>query len=97
MKDTKRYRAETLREALEQIKQDLGEEALVLGHKKVRAGGMLGIGTREMVEVQAALDPKGIASDRKTAKVTNALKPEPESRPQASEPQPTTALASRVT
>lgn len=93
MKDTKRYRAETLREALEQIKQDLGEEALVLGHKKVRAGGMLGIGTREMVEVQAALDPKGIASERKTAKLTNAPKPEPESRPQTSEPQPTTALA----
>src|ERR1051326_550657 len=50
MKDTKRYRAGTLREALEQVKQDLGEDALVLGHKRICAGGVLGIGTSELID-----------------------------------------------
>jgi len=34
---TKNYRAATMREALEKVKQELGEEALVLDSKRVRA------------------------------------------------------------
>lgn len=95
MKNTKRYRAETLREALEQIKQDLGEEALVVSHKRVRSGGVLGIGAREMVEVYAALDPGKPAGERKTANASSRQKSEPEAKPQATldEAQPTPALA----
>jgi len=101
MKNTKRYRAETLREALEQIKQDLGEEALVLSHKRVRSGGVLGIGAREMVEVQAALDPGKVASERKTASAPSRQKSEPPAKPPAApaetQPMPAfAALASRV-
>lgn len=45
-----------MREALEQVKQELGEEALILDTKSVRAGGFLGIGSSEQVEVRVAAD-----------------------------------------
>ena len=61
MSDTKLYRAATLREALEKIKDELGEETLVLGHKRVRAGGFLGVGARDVVEVKVAVNPKAEA------------------------------------
>src|SRR5689334_15615966 len=95
MKNTKCYRAETLREALEQIKQDLGEEALVVSHKRVRSGGVMGIGAREMVEVHAALDPAPPAGERKTASAPPRQKSAPEAKPPAApaEPQSTPALA----
>ena len=41
MMKVKKYRAATTREALEQIKQDLGEDAFVLETKQVRTGGFL--------------------------------------------------------
>lgn len=53
---TKKYRATTMREALEQVKQELGEEALVIDSRRVRAGGLLGFGSQEMVEVRVATD-----------------------------------------
>lgn len=48
---TKKYRATTMREALESVKAEFGEDALVLDSRKVRAGGLLGIGSRELVEI----------------------------------------------
>jgi flagellar biosynthesis protein FlhF len=60
----KRYRAATMREALEQVKDELGEEALVLETKSVRAGGFLGVGAREMVEVRVAADSVAPAKPR---------------------------------
>src|ERR1700732_3231547 len=50
----KRYRAATMREALEKVKGELGENALVLGSKQVRNGGFLGLGAKEMVEVSVS-------------------------------------------
>lgn len=50
----KKYRAATTREALEQIKSELGEEAFVLETKQVRTGGILGFGSGTQVEVSAA-------------------------------------------
>lgn len=64
---TKRYRAATMREALEQVRQELGDNALVLDTKNVRAGGILGFGSREMVEVRVAAEHSGserAANDR---------------------------------
>lgn len=54
----KKYRAATTREALEQIKQDLGEDALVLETKQIRNGGFLGFGSRMQIEVSAAVTAK---------------------------------------
>jgi flagellar biosynthesis protein FlhF len=53
----KRYRAASMREALQQVKQELGDEALVLETKTVRAGGLFGVGARALVELRVAVDP----------------------------------------
>ena len=58
-----------MREALEQVRQELGDDALVLDTKQVRAGGILGFGSREMVEVRVAAEHSGgerATSDRST-------------------------------
>ncbi len=55
----KSYRAASLREALMQIKAELGEDALVLETKQVKAGGLFGVGGRNMVEVRVA--PSSVA------------------------------------
>jgi flagellar biosynthesis protein FlhF len=47
----KKYSADTLRQALEQIKSDLGENALILGTKQVQSKGLLGFGAKNQVEV----------------------------------------------
>ncbi|MGH9901466.1 MAG: hypothetical protein ACRD68_06585 [Pyrinomonadaceae bacterium] len=58
---TKKYRAATMREALEQIRQELGEEALVVDSRRVRAGGFLGVGAKEIFEVSVAAEPSPAA------------------------------------
>lgn len=52
--NVRRYRAATMRAALEQAREELGAEALVLETREVRAGGFLGIGARPMVELRVA-------------------------------------------
>lgn len=48
------YRAGTLREALAQVRRDLGEDALILDTREVRRRSWLGLRGRERVEVVAA-------------------------------------------
>jgi len=100
MSETRIYRAITLRKALEQIKRELGEEALILGHKRVRAGGFLGIGARELVEVHVIDDPvSGKAKEPPPAEkseIERPVKPSPAAQAQK-KPAPTFAsLATRV-
>ena len=64
--NVRRYRAATMREALERIKNELGEEALVLDTRRVRAGRWFGFGGRELIEVRVAEPSNG----RATAKTT---------------------------
>jgi flagellar biosynthesis protein FlhF len=54
----KSYRAASLSQALMQIKQELGEDALVIETKQVRAGGFLGFGAQDLVEVRVTPNPK---------------------------------------
>lgn len=54
MMNVKKYRATTTREALEQIKQDLGEDAFVLETKQVKTGGFLGFKSGTQIEISAA-------------------------------------------
>ncbi|CAN5911081.1 N/A [soil metagenome] len=49
----KTYRAATLREALAKVRRDLGGDAVILGTREVRRRRLLGLGTRELVEVTA--------------------------------------------
>ena len=69
---TKNYRAATMREALEKVKQELGEEALVLDSKRVRVGGFLGLGASTQVEVRVAAEEGAEDSgERKEGKISS--------------------------
>jgi len=57
--NVKRYRAATMRDALEQIKGELGDEALVLGSKEIRSKGFLGLGAKDLVEVRVSTEFSG--------------------------------------
>jgi flagellar biosynthesis protein FlhF len=48
------YEANSLKECLTQIRNELGPEAIILDTRKARKGGLLGIGAREIVRVVAA-------------------------------------------
>src|SRR5215813_4187891 len=71
----KRYRARTMREALEKVKSELGENALVLGSRQVRNRGFLGIGASEFVEVSASAYIVPKAKDEVSAKPSKPAKP----------------------
>ncbi len=71
MMNIKKYRATTTREALEQVKLDLGEEAYVLETKQVRTGGFLGFKTTPQIEISAAAAPSIAAN----APVKSHVKP----------------------
>jgi flagellar biosynthesis protein FlhF len=50
----KTYRAGTMKEALAQVRKDLGGGAVILGTREVRRRRLFGLGTRELIEVTAA-------------------------------------------
>ena len=49
----KTYRARTLKEALSQVRRDLGGGAIILGTREVRRRRLFGLGARELIEVTA--------------------------------------------
>lgn len=72
MMQVKKYRAATTREALEQIKSDLGEDAFVLETKQVRTRGIFGFGGGTQIEVSAAAN--SISREKPTNKTTATAK-----------------------
>ena len=59
-----------MREAVAQMKQELGENAVILHTKKYKDGGFLGVGSREMIELTAAIeDEKPVKKELKTEKI----------------------------
>ena len=69
----KTYRAPTLAEALAEVKNDLGREAVIVQTRRLRQGGFLGMMATEIVEVTAAVD----TALAKANKVAAARPPEP--------------------
>ncbi len=45
-----------MKDAMEAMKAELGDEAVILHSKKYKEGGLLGIGSREVVEITAAVE-----------------------------------------
>src|SRR6266436_5526036 len=64
--NVKSYRAATMRDALEQIKGELGDEALVLGSKEIRSKSFLGLGAKDLVEVRVSTEFAGAPEPTKT-------------------------------
>lgn len=52
----KTYRAATMKQALEDIKKELGEDAFILGGREVKAKKMMGLFGKSHFEVTAAMD-----------------------------------------
>ncbi len=50
------FQAATMKEAMTQVKDELGDDAVILHTKKIKKGGILGYGAKEIFEVTAALD-----------------------------------------
>jgi flagellar biosynthesis protein FlhF len=60
----KRYRAETVQEALRAVREDLGPQAFVLSTRVVPVKGMRGWFGGRLVEITAAADRPGMSEDR---------------------------------
>lgn len=58
---TRTYRAGTMKEALAQVRRDLGGQAVILGTREVRRRRLFGLGARELIEVTAS-DSAGLAA-----------------------------------
>ncbi|SHE88559.1 flagellar biosynthesis protein FlhF [Marinitoga hydrogenitolerans DSM 16785] len=52
----KKYIVNTIPEAMEKIREELGENAYILDTKRINKGGFLGIGGKKYIEVTAVLD-----------------------------------------
>src|SRR5690606_24264626 len=53
----KRYVADSMPEALQRIRTELGNDAVILNSKEVRSGGLFGMFSKKRIEVIAATDP----------------------------------------
>ena len=49
-----------MKDAMEAMKAELGDEAVILHSKKYKEGGLLGIGSREVVEITAAVEENAL-------------------------------------
>lgn len=58
----KLFTASTMQEAMAQVKNELGREAVILHTRRFRRGGFLGFFAKEMVEVMAAIDTETTAT-----------------------------------
>lgn len=54
----KKYIVDSLPQAMVRIKNDLGQDAIILHTKKIKVGGFLGFFGKVKIEVVAAVDPK---------------------------------------
>jgi len=52
----KRYVVDTMPDALQKIRSDLGKDAVILNTKEIRSGGFLGMFSKKRIEVIAATD-----------------------------------------
>ncbi|MGO0061705.1 flagellar biosynthesis protein FlhF [Brevibacillus fluminis] len=59
----KRYLVDSMPDALEKIRIDLGKDAIILNTKPVKTGGFMGLFSKRQIEVIAAVDAKQ-ANDR---------------------------------
>jgi flagellar biosynthesis protein FlhF len=98
---TKTYRAGTMREALAQVRRDLGGHAVILATREVRRRRLFGLGTRELIEVTAADGPGATVTVNMTSpSATRTTLPGtfpagPQAPPSASNSQSLSALQSQ--
>ena len=99
----KSFKAPTLKEAMANVKSELGVDAVILHTNKIKKGGILGFHAKEIVEVIAAIEDEPVVTEQKPAMDTGAASEAvlqaaaaarasrnsaPEPEPQSIQPQP---------
>lgn len=67
------FTAESMQDAMAQVKGDLGRDAVILHTRRFRKGGFLGFFSKEMVEVMAAVETPALTTVEKKAPQFTAL------------------------
>ncbi len=62
-----------MKEAMEQVKAEMGSDAVILHTKKYKEGGILGYGSQEMVEVTAALEEEPASAKKQPKPVAEPV------------------------
>ncbi|MCW5775110.1 MAG: flagellar biosynthesis protein FlhF [Phycisphaeraceae bacterium] len=89
MMTLKTYRGSTMAAALAEVKRDLGADAVILHTRSFKAGGVLGVGTKPIVEITASADadsgpgPGGRQPPRAAARAAPTPGPTPQQAPVA--------------
>lgn len=60
----KTYRAQSMADALAEVKRDFGKDAVIIHTRTIRLGAVLGVGGRTVVEITASDQPIGVARQR---------------------------------
>ena len=68
----KSFKAPTLKEAMANVKSELGVDAVILHTNKIKKGGILGFHAKEIVEVIAAIEDEPVVKEHKPAMDTGA-------------------------
>lgn len=69
----KRYMGKTNQEALEKVKANLGNDAIILSTRKIRQKGLKGLFLKPLIEVVAAIDDPGVPSKTNEVKSNMGL------------------------
>lgn len=66
----KRYVVDSMPDALQRIRTDLGKDAIIINTKNIKTGGLFGLFTRKQIEVIAAIDAHKTAEPPQRASST---------------------------
>ncbi|GAB3067238.1 flagellar biosynthesis protein FlhF [Virgibacillus ainsalahensis] len=69
----KKYVAPTMPEVMNQVRKDLGSEAVILNSKEIRRGGIFGFFKKKNIEVIAGLDPQPATQPKRYVDVREKL------------------------
>ncbi len=65
------FKAGNMKDAMAAMKAELGEDAVILHSKKYKEGGILGIGSREVVEITAAIEETALPKKTDTPRLVH--------------------------
>ncbi len=68
----KKFKAESLQKAIEEVRSELGDDAIILQTETIKEKGAFGLMPRALIEVTAAIERRDVASDTKAMTNTTA-------------------------
>ena len=66
----KKYKGPSMPEVMQEIRKDLGKDAIILNTKEIKSKGFLGLMRKKQIEVVAALDPEPITQSDNSSKTS---------------------------